>query len=45
MEYVSLQNFVTNRGIRPDDASTKLGELETNLSKRCHGLMRAISEA
>jgi hypothetical protein len=29
----------------PDDASTTLGELETNLTERCHRLMRAISEA
>jgi hypothetical protein len=28
-----------------DDASTKLGELETNLTERSHRLMRAISEA
>jgi len=29
----------------PDDASTKLGELATNLIERYHALMRAISEA
>jgi hypothetical protein len=27
-----------------DDASTNLGELEANLTKRCHGLMSEISE-
>jgi hypothetical protein len=29
----------------PDDASTNLGELATNLIERHHGLMRAIAEA
>jgi hypothetical protein len=29
----------------PDDASTNLGELATNLIERYHGLMRAIAEA
>jgi hypothetical protein len=30
---------------RADDASTRLGELEANLTERSHRLMSAISEA